>query len=542
MRRGSGRLTTRIGHSRSVWRRVMRPWWLVMLAACLLAAVPCVAQATSITGFTTFPNGGPSVPTMSWPFGLQVTYSDRLSPWDTGKLYEETGGGRVTLTSSCIYYGCAVNAPGDTSTDYAHPPTRTFEIVLYHTDTGAAYDQRTLVVHERRLHFDLDADFDWSPGLFHVTVPWHEGGTLLDTIIYRDGSEVKRCNVYWSHCETPVTAGAVYYAAVKDPDGNVYGITPSYLATSSTTGVKETADNVDLVRLGALFASTSDVCNTLLNYPYGTHVEGSPTDQWVACDTAVRNGSSMWDLLRSVAAAGGGTTAVLWWLEHQQTIQVLSPDWPTTTWPDAQVPAIPDLPQSWQGAILNVADAYMLQAGGTDLTQAAAEAIAAACLWNASRVTNARMDCVNLPVFVTGSDVAEATDHDIEAIVRYPQWVKLNYESSAGKAAEPYQDRYWFRSQDDCLVAHDEDESCDEYPFWASEQGGSLARPLPSLRYIDSLDNRNQGLRYGNFVTSCGLTTGTPQEGANSTGGTAFLVVPLASGLGIPSYTRLCNR
>jgi len=535
MRRGCGRLTRRMKHWLLVRGRVLRPLRLVVLAACLLAAVPCMAQAGPVTDFSTFQiYGTPAVPTEAFPFGIQATYS--VYPLDHGELYEETGNTRVLL-DYCGYTGCIRTVQPTGSSDYAHPQTRTFEIVLY-TDSNVPYGNTTLTVHERRLHFDLQGDFDSSPGVFYVTVPGSLGNTTLDTVIYENGREVARCNVYWSHCQSPsVTSGDLYYADVEDPDGNLYGITPTYLATSSTTGVKETADNVDLVRVGALFASTTDVCDLLLTYPYGTHVENeSPTDQWLACDTAVQNRSSMWDLLRAVAGAGGGT-AVLWWLEHQQTAQVLSPDWPTTPWPDAQVPAIHDLPQAWQGAILNVADAYKLSAQGKNLTQAAAESIAAACLWNASRITNARMDCVNLPIFVTGSDVAEATDHDLEAIARYPQWVKLNYEASSAKNG----DRDWYRTVPPCDVAGDTGQQCDEFPYWASEQGGPLAPITPSLKYIDGRDNTTQGGKYGGFVTACALRTGTPQTGANAVGGTAFLVVPIASSVGIPS-TYLCNR
>jgi hypothetical protein len=523
MRRVSGRYNGRRRHSAV---------WLAVLAAGLLAVVPGVAHATYVTDFSTFQNGGPSVPTMGWPFGLQVRYNNKLYAWDRGEVFEDVGGRRVTLTDSCIYYGCALNVQPVASRDYANPPTRTFGVVLYN-DRNVPYGERTLVVHERRLHFVLEGDFDWSPGIFHVTVSGSVANTTLDTIIYANGTEVHRCNVYHGSCNASVTSGAVYYAAVKDPNGVVFALSPSYLATSSTTGIKETATNVDLVRLGALFATTTDVCDTLLTYPYGTHVQNrSPTDQWIACDTAVASGSTMSNVLRAVAAAGGGTT-VLWWLEHQQTVRVLSPSWPTTTWPDAQVPPIADLPQVWQGAVINVANHYKLQARGRDLTQAAAATIAAACLWNASRITNGRMDCVELPIFVTGSDVAEATQHDLEAIVGHPQWVKLNYEASGAKA-----NRDWYQSQPACRVDHDADEQCDEYPFFASEQGGPLALASPSLKYIDGDDNVLQGGRYGNFVTSCALRTGTPQEGANAVGGTAFLVVPVP---GVPT-TYLCNR
>lgn len=39
------------------------------------------------------------------------------------------------------------------------------------------------------------------------------------------------------------------------------------------------------------------------------------------------------------------------------------------------------------------------------------------------------------------------------------------------------------------------------------------------------------------MIRMCGLTTGTPQEGANSTGGTAFLLVPVPAVPCVP----VCN-
>jgi hypothetical protein len=118
-----------------------------------------------------------------------------------------------------------------------------------------------------------------------------------------------------------------------------------------------------------------------------------------------------------------------------------------------------------------------------------------------------------------------------------PQWVKLNYEASGAKNGR----RSWYESVAPCNRAGDAGQQCDEFPFWASEQGGPLAPITPSLKYIDGDDNVLQGSRYGAFVTSCGLRTGTPQESANAVGGTAFLVVPIPSSAGIPS-TWLCNR
>lgn len=82
---------------------------------------------------------------------------------------------------------------------------------------------------------------------------------------------------------------------------------------------------------------------------------------------------------------------------------------------------------------------------------------------------------------------------------------------------------------------------CDEFPFFSSEQGGPLATPTPHVQYIERIDNTRQGGFYSAFIRACELRTGTPQEGANSTGGTAFLVIPLMPALHIPTFW-LCNR
>jgi len=44
------------------------------------------------------------------------------------------------------------------------------------------------------------------------------------------------------------------------------------------------------------------------------------------------------------------------------------------------------------------------------------------------------------------------------------------------------------------------------------------------LRVIDAEDNQQEGRRLGNFVVSCGLTSGTP---AAPISGEEYLVVPL---------------
>jgi hypothetical protein len=60
--------------------------------------------------------------------------------------------------------------------------------------------------------------------------------------------------------------------------------------------------------------------------------------------------------------------------------------------------------------------------------------------------------------------------------------------------------------------------------------GAFVVTVLSGLELIPFLDNRDQGLRYGNFILNCHMNTGD-----------AFLGIPLAPELGIPTQTRVCN-
>jgi hypothetical protein len=139
--------------------------------------------------------------------------------------------------------------------------------------------------------------------------------------------------------------------------------------------------------------------------------------------------------------------------------------------------------------------------------------------------------CLDQAIFASGSDVAEATQHDIEALAVNPGWVKLNYELGSTKPGAGWQ------SCPDKLPGQE----CDEYPFFATEQGGPLARPVPHRKAIDADDNGLQGVRYSSFRSTCSLQTGTPQVGGNSVGGTPFLGIPIPPSTGIPTWYG-CRR
>ena len=238
----------------------------------------------------------------------------------------------------------------------------------------------------------------------------------------------------------------------------------------------------------------------------------------------------MAQLLRAVAVAGGGTS-VLWWLTSQQTAATITQPFEA---PYFDVPAT--LPQAWP--VDDVANDYMVKTRGGSVTQDVATVAAGACLWWAARAdVSSRSACKTMPVFFTGADVNNATTHDAQQIFEHPEWIKLNYEYGRSKPS-----RGWYASRRPCVDgAPEPDQDCDEFPFFASEQGGPLASPTPHLQFIDSVDNQRQGRKYRAFIRNCGLRTGTPQTGLNSTGGTPFLIVPLMPALHIPTFW-LCSR
>lgn len=94
-------------------------------------------------------------------------------------------------------------------------------------------------------------------------------------------------------------------------------------------------------------------------------------------------------------------------------------------------------------------------------------------------------ECKKQPIFASGSDVPSATEHDLKALALEPGWVKLNYESVAAKK-EKGEERGWYEGLGGCSGARPEGEQCDEYPFFATEQGGPGGKPTPNLEYINA--------------------------------------------------------
>jgi hypothetical protein len=189
----------------------------------------------------------------------------------------------------------------------------------------------------------------------------------------------------------------------------------------------------------------------------------------------------------------------------------------------------------WIDGVLGGGDATLgleqqMQTQNPGLDAGTIHAVARECVDMTSGLPGGSANCLNLPIFATGSDVPEATQHDRDAIAGdqgHPAWVQLNYEPSGGK------DTHWKDSKDACQPSEAPEKNCDEYPFLASMQGYP-ASPQPHLRKINAAQNQLQGSFYSGFLLQCGLRTpGTPS-------GAPFLVIPLPAGSNIPT-TSICN-
>jgi hypothetical protein len=261
-------------------------------------------------------------------------------------------------------------------------------------------------------------------------------------------------------------------------------------------------------------------CNALAEYP-GSHVMEPPSsvsDQYRICVAGANAGMSTTEVLRNIATGLGAAAAIgaLWYLRSQAQRPLPPPGTPTTQ-QDAEAPQ--PAPKPLRPQVQDLARA--LVANNPGLNQARADTTANQCLFLVGRTAlNAKQECSSLPIFASGDDVPEATIHDLEALAFHYPWVRLNYEFGDTKPGAGWQ------TCPDMQAG----QQCDEYPFFATMQGGPSAVPTPHLKPINGSQNMSQGGKYGAFSGTClARQTGRP-----------FLGIPLAPTLGIPTLA-LCN-
>jgi hypothetical protein len=178
------------------------------------------------------------------------------------------------------------------------------------------------------------------------------------------------------------------------------------------------------------------------------------------------------------------------------------------------------------GAVEELAEALVVDNPEAELTAKVATKVAEKCLKETETAGNDGVEeCKDEPIFLPGEDVLTAAEHDQLAISAYPPWARLNYEKAEVKEANG-EKRSWYEGEGGCSSLAPEGESCDEYPFFASAQGGPGKTPKPSLEYIVKEDNSLEGSYYSGFLSSCKVA----EHGS-------FLVVPIVDA----PTSKLCN-
>jgi hypothetical protein len=258
-------------------------------------------------------------------------------------------------------------------------------------------------------------------------------------------------------------------------------------------------------------------------------------------------GQSIKEILANIGASAGGSAALAWVI-FVTTPQDTSDGNPPTNPPPPPPPPTSQPPETlpgvWDAPIDQAAQQILTLNPAAELTDVEAEEIAKRCAWLAAETGVALSDCgkEGLPIFLTGSDTPQSSQHDLEAILGlngetpHPEWVSLNYVNKANQIGS----RGWYRSDPRCASSSRPDKrDCDEFPFYSSAQGGSMAMPEPSLRVLPSGDNRSQGNKLRLFYGACGLQTGSPNSsGTAIVGGDRFLILPMPIG---PPTLALCN-
>lgn len=311
-------------------------------------------------------------------------------------------------------------------------------------------------------------------------------------------------------------------------------VQPQSPPSTAGTTIKTTSQMPDITALGATLVAASvsaqDVCDTALVMP-GTHAFGSSLpDQYIECEGAAQTAGSTATLALQAMLTVGGVGAIAGsaaWIIGDGTSAPVKPTWAdgTNTTPPTTFPPRPSiLPNYWNVS----AAASAIRAKNSSLTSAQAQAAADACIGEVAGALlgDPYSNCENTPIFASGqSDYPQATNHDIAAIAAYSPSARLNYLPSSLQTGS----RNWYTGSPACTPVPTR-RSCDEYPFYSSVQGGPNSTPLPSLALIDTTQNSGQGGRYGNFVTSCHMSSGD-----------AFLFVPIpASAPTIPTLL-ICN-
>ena len=359
-------------------------------------------------------------------------------------------------------------------------------------------------------------------------------GTVVRTL-FNDPYWKYRPSIHDRFTATAVTVSVATQIRVVLTNGANATLADQAGVTDHTVWSISAEDLALLVAAKLVTSPPPDVCIPLLEY--GPKTRSTVSDAYIACESAVRTGNAL-AIARAILRYGAGAAALvaLGLTTDYPTSPGSPPPPPPNPNPDPGDPGTgtggtggsgnpePNPPVDLLAQIVEriaaLSPERVLRIAPENREKAARQCIkhvASARIYSAGR-----HPCLTFPVFFPGSDVITAAQHDYDAMFTAhspdggapnPGWTLLNYRP----AVEQPENHKWFNQPGYDCGADTVGPSCDEYPFYASMQGGPTATPFPSLRRIVLADNTLEGSRYGTFVNQC--LARTP--------GKAFLVVPM---------------
>ena len=147
-------------------------------------------------------------------------------------------------------------------------------------------------------------------------------------------------------------------------------------------------------------------------------------------------------------------------------------------------------------------------------------------------------ECEAKPILVPGGAPGlgqQAALHDSAVLAQVPDWVRLQWMLGVQKAASGVRSGWYTKKM--CTASTGQ--HCDEFPFYATVEGGPAAyqRTILVLQPVRSADNTAEGTAFRQMTdpTTCGMVSATAAGGPAPDGRSDFLVVPLPDVV-VPSF------
>jgi hypothetical protein len=234
------------------------------------------------------------------------------------------------------------------------------------------------------------------------------------------------------------------------------------------------------------------------------------------------------------------------------TVVYPTPGTPATTSQTITVYTNPDNPDMPAATARETSLANTLEAQNPAITDTNKLDVARSCLERVDAGTGntdtsgdsgdqSMADCSSLPIFISGQDVRQPTDHDLAALGAVndpnnqgqtvnPAWVLLTRDVSNKDGSG------WYSGTAPCTLPTPGGMNCDEYPFFSTTQGG----PGANLKYVDGRQNTLQGRRLQAFYDDTNNPAVGGLHGCNVQAGEQFLAIPLPDGVNV-NTTWACN-